>query len=179
MHSNTTNEITIGASAMLFAVLTVDDPAVAWIMANWMTLTLVTVFTMVVAGVTCVLSPAPSSRMTVGRILASGIFGAVISVVAGAIHSSGSGPAAIAGIILVCGIGGWMGWLLILEVITSMKESPEARKGIISILQNFLSRFAGQPRSPNPMGPIHENPLPPPTTPPPPVVKKEEPAVGP
>lgn len=179
MHSNTTNEIAVGATGMLLGVIAFDDPTVQWLAGNWLTLLVVAGMTMTVAGVTCLLSPAPSPRMTVGRILASGIFGAVISVVAGAIHSNGSGPAAIAGIILVCGIGGWMGWLLILEVITSMKESPEARKGIISILQNFLSRFTGQPRSPNPMGPIHENPLPPPTTPPPPVVKKEEPAVGP
>lgn len=148
MHSNTTNEIAVGGSGLIMAVVAVDDPALKWLVANWIGVSLVAVLTMSVAGVTCILSPAPTPRMTVGRILASGIFGAAVSVIAGSIHSSGSGPAAIAGIVLGCGIGGWMAWVFLIEVMTSMKESPEARRGFIGILRNFAARFAGEARKP-------------------------------
>ena len=148
MHSNTTNEIAVGSAGMLFAIVAVDDPAMVWLRANWSLLASVVGLTMLVATVTCLLSPAPSFRTTVGRVLASGIFGGIVAVIAGSLHSSGNGPGAIAAIVLLCGIGGWMVWLTIIEYAAAIRESPGARKAILTAAWNVVLRIFNIPRSP-------------------------------
>lgn len=146
MHSNTTNEIAVGASGILFSMIALDAPTLKWLNENWVTLGIVMALTMTVASVTCLLSPAPSGRATLGRILASGIFGAVVTVIAGALHSSGNGPAAIAAIVLVCGIGGWMIWMGLLEYATAMRENPSFKKSVGTAMWNVVLRIFNIPR---------------------------------
>lgn len=144
MHSN----IAVGAAGFLFAALAVDQPTIQWLTANWQTLVLVTVATMLVASVTCLLSPAPSRRQTIGRILASGIFGMIISVITGSLLASGDGPAATVTIILLCGIGGWMVWLTIIEYVMAIKETPGAKEAILKAGWNVILRIFNIPRTP-------------------------------
>ena len=146
MHSNTTNEIAVGTVGILFSVVAFDDPTLIWLNQNWPTLLIVMMLTMGVAMVTCLLSPAPNGRATLGRILASGIFGAVVTVIAGAMSSSGNGPAAIAAIVLICGIGGWMIWMGMLEYAVAMRESPTFKKNLGTALWNVVLRIFNIPR---------------------------------
>jgi len=146
MHSNTTNEIAVGATGIMLGMIALDDPTLAWLNANLITLVVVTTMTMAVTGVMCLLSPAPTSRITLGRILASGIFAAGATVIAGAMSVNGNGPAAIAAIILVSGIAGWMVLMGILEYATSMRESPEFKKNVGTMLWNVVLRIFNIPR---------------------------------
>lgn len=150
MHSNTTNEIAVGSVGILFSVVAFDDPTLRWLNTNWPTLMIVMGMTMAVAMVSCLLSPAPNGRATLGRILASGIFGAIITVIAGALHSSGNGPAAIAAIVLICGIGGWMIWMGLLEYAAAMRESPTFKKNLGTAMWNVVLRIFNIPRQSTP-----------------------------
>lgn len=147
MHANTTNEIAVGSCSMLMAIIAVDDPMRLWIDQNWLTLVVVIGATMVIASVTCILSPAETKRQTVGRILASGIFGAVVAVISGSMSIVGS-PTRLAGIVLICGIGGWMGWLLILEYLNTARNSPQIKGLLASVLRNWVLRMAKAPLDP-------------------------------
>lgn len=146
MHSNATNEIAVGSVGILFSVVAFDDPTLQWLNGNWPTLMIVMGLTMGVAMVSCLLSPAPNGRATLGRILASGIFGAVATVIAGALHNSGNGPAAIAAIVLISGIGGWMIWMMLLEYAVAMRESPTFKKNLGTALWNVVLRIFNIPR---------------------------------
>lgn len=147
MHSNTTNEIAVGTTGILLGMVALDDPTLAWLNANIVTLAVVTTLTMTVTGVMCLLSPAPTTRITLGRILASGIFAAGATVIAGAMSVNGNGPAAIAAIVLISGIAGWMVLMGVLEYATSMRESPELKKNLGTMIWNVVLRIFNIPRN--------------------------------
>lgn len=148
MHSNTTNEIAVGTTGILLGVIALDNPTLVWLNANLITLVIVSTLTMAVTGVMCLLSPAPSSRIMLGRILASGAFAAGATVIAGAMSVNGNGPAAIAFIVLISGIIGWMVLMGILEYATSMRESPEFKKNVGTMVWNVFLRIFNLPRTP-------------------------------
>ncbi len=141
MHQNSTYEYTVGGSALLFSSVAVSDPFLDWLQGHWQRLAVVSLATMFVAIVTCLLKPAATTRETAGRILAAGVVGALATAIWGAMSSFGNSPAAIGATILVSGIGAYLLIVFILELLVRLKESDTLKQGVLSAVFHTLSRM--------------------------------------
>jgi hypothetical protein len=133
-------EVIVPLSFALFANVVRDEATIVWLQENAGRLSLVVAGCMFIAIVSCLIWPAESKRVTLARILASGVIGFLLTMLSVSVGEVGGGVTATAIIVAVGGFAGWFIFLTGIEVAREAKESGSMK----GALGNAISKVANQ-----------------------------------